>query len=188
MENRPWQQLLYGVPLMFAPTKATEFRYDVIGEYDRAAAETNTNAGGIDMTERTFTYPKAKLLETIKENRKNHHAAFEAALEAYRAKVIEVLEEQLEAARKGERIPRGHQLTQPMNMTKEYDHVIAMLEMTLEQEVELSHQEFAHYVLDQWHWKSQFANTASSYLCGFTAEGDLPATDDKRFGRALDVD
>jgi hypothetical protein len=174
------------------PVDSDEFCYDVIGEYNRAMAEAETNitVGGLDMSKRTFTYPKSKLLEEIKKNRENHREAFELALEAYKKEVIRVLEEQLEQARAGERIPRGHSLVQPMDMTREYDHIILMLEMTTEQEIELTDGEFAQYVMDRWHWKQQFAGTASAYLGNFASEGDLPATDpkDKRFGRALDVD
>jgi len=145
--------------------------YDVIAEH--------ANTGDETMSERTFTYKVDELLAKIIENRDNHKNAFEAALKAYESKVVEVLADMLERARKGERVEHHIGLHMPQNMTKEYNQIIAMLEMTCEDEIDLTRREFCQYVLDQWHWKGQFAATASAYIC----EGDLPA-----YGRALETD
>jgi len=155
--------------------------YNVIEEYD------NVTTGGIMNNNKVFSFPKDKLIEEITKNRDNHRAAFEAALGAYRDEVIKVLKEQLDQAERGERIPRGHGLTCPQDMTREYNQILAILDMTTDDEIELTQQEFACYVLDQWHWKQQFATTANSYLCNWTVEGELPPTE-QRFGRALDTE
>jgi hypothetical protein len=121
-----------------------------------------------------------KLLEKVKENRDNHRAVFEAALEVFKVKVVEELEAMLERARKGERVAHSHGLMQPMDMTREYDQAIAMLEMSVDEEIEVTHQEFAQFVLDQWHWKQQFVTSNAAY---FADSGrDIGAT-----GQALDT-
>ena len=55
-------------------------------------------------------------------------------------------------------------LDAPINQIKEYDRAIKMLEMSVDNDITLSEQEFAEYVLDDWHWKNQFTLTNSAYL------------------------
>ncbi len=138
----------------------------------------------------SVTIKKVELLEKVKENRGNHRAVFERAIIVFRKKVIDELEASLERAKKGERIARMHSLVQPMDMTQEYDQAIAMMEMSVDEEIELTHQEFACYVLDRWHWKSQFTASNRGYveeynrLTEYHSEGELPAQE--RYGSALD--
>jgi hypothetical protein len=138
---------------------------------------------------KTVKVEVAPLLEKVKENRSNHRMVFEQALIVYKKKVIEELEDSLARAKKGERVTRFSSLTQPMDMTDEYDQAIAMLEMSVDKEVEISSSEFACFVLDKWHWKSQFATSNRGYveeynrLPEFTQEGERPAN----YGRALDT-
>ena len=134
---------------------------------------------------------KGKLLEVVQKNRDNHRAVFERAIVVYKAKVIEELEASLVRAREGERVERFHSLTRPVDMTREYDQVIAMLEMSVDEEITLTNVEFAHYVLDRWSWKGQFASSNRAYVeeynmlpSKFTTEGELPARES--YGRALD--
>lgn len=161
-----WQFSLYGAPTLWHP--------DV-------PSETFINGEELDMHQRTFTFKKNDLIKAITENRNNHRAAFEAALKAYRDEVIETLENQLDQAKRGDRIPRGHGLVCPMDMTKEYDQILDILDMTTDEEIELSQQEFGQYVLDQWNWKTQFANSTCAYLENTGAELDS-------FGNALKID
>lgn len=136
----------------------------------------------------TVTVRKGLLLEKVKENRKNHRAVFETALIVFKKKVIEELEAGLERARAGERVARYHGLTTPVDMTREYDQAIAMLEMSVDEEIKLTNLEFGCYVLDHWSWKSQFSSSNRAYieeynrLPKFTQEGELPPD----YGRALD--
>lgn len=137
---------------------------------------------------KTVKVKVAPLLEKIEENRGNHRTVFEQALIVYKRKVIEELEASLARAKEGERITRYSTLTQPMDMTDEYDQAVAMLKMSVDEEVVLTNSEFACFVLDKWQWKSQFASSNRGYveeynrLPEFTQEGERPAN----YGRALD--
>jgi len=106
----------------------------------------------------------AELLKIVKENREQHRATFEEALEGYRKEAIVQLELMLEEARRGKRIRRSVTLIEPMDQTKDYDRVIRMLELTVDEEVDLTASEFAQYVQDDWVWKEQFAGSTMSYL------------------------
>lgn len=106
---------------------------------------------------------KAKLIETLTQNRSNHRKIFEEALEGYRRTVITELERRLEDAKANKKVSLYIQLTQPVDQTKDYDRVLGMLNLSLDTEIELSEQDFAAYVMDDWGWKKQFITSNAFY-------------------------
>ena len=111
----------------------------------------------------TVTIKKIKLLEKIRINRDNHHKGFLEATKAYRLEAIEVLDQALEDARAGRRIITSTSLVQPVDMTKEYDQIIMMLKMSVDEEIELSNTEFQNYVMDDWSWSGAVGASNSAY-------------------------
>lgn len=103
------------------------------------------------------------LLGKIKSNREAHRAIFEEATIGYRKAVIAELDSMIADAKAGKRIRHSINLIEPMDQTKEYDRVISMLEMSIDESVELEQHEFAQYVLDDWHWKGQFMASNMHY-------------------------
>src|SRR3954468_2858379 len=101
-------------------------------------------------------FNKEQVLERLRENRANHEKIFLEAQEGFKAAVIKELEARLEAARKGQGISRYLNLAEPVNQLKDYDRAIAMLEMSLDEEIELDEKQFAQYMQDDWSWKGQF--------------------------------
>jgi len=110
-----------------------------------------------------ITVKKQDLLTALKKNLETHRATFLDALEGYKASVIEELELSLKEAKAGKRYRKIIQFEEPWDHTKEYKRVIAMLEMSISEEVKISEMEFAQYVLDDWGWKEQFATVTSGY-------------------------
>lgn len=104
-----------------------------------------------------------KVLERLRENRQNHRAIFEEALEGYRKSVIETLEQQLARAKGGKKINAYIQFQQPEDHTTDYDRIIAMLELGNETEIELNERDFAQYMLDDWGWQEQFLTSNRMY-------------------------
>ena len=105
----------------------------------------------------------AKLRETVRANRDNHRAIYEESFKKYRDMAIAELERMLADAKAGKKIRRSVHLTPPMNQTKDYDRVLKMLDMTTDDVVELSEDDFAQYVMDEWRWKEQFTQVNSTY-------------------------
>ncbi len=105
---------------------------------------------------------KKELLTTIQANRATHRQEFEAALEGYRTHVVAELERTLMEARRGQTI-RGVSFTVPSDHTDDYDRAIRMLEMSVDEEIEISQHDFAQYVMDDWSWKRDFLTTNSLY-------------------------
>ena len=55
-------------------------------------------------------------------------------------------------------------LPEPEDHTDDYDRVIMMAHMSVDDTITLSEDEFAMYVMDQWRWKQDFAETTLRYL------------------------
>lgn len=111
----------------------------------------------------TVKVKKSELLQKLKHNRAEHRAIFNEASAEFRKQVIKVLDERLADAREGKRIMLRINLTQPMDQTEEYDQAIAMCEMSVDDEIELSYDNFRNYVLDKWRWREQFIASNSEY-------------------------
>lgn len=92
------------------------------------------------------------LLAAIKVNRDEHVTLFDRAQIGYRKAVIEALEERLLDAKHGKPIVRGMALPEPQNHTQDYDRIIRMLSMSVEETIEISESEFDMYVMDNWSW------------------------------------
>ena len=110
----------------------------------------------------TVKVKREELLTKVRANRDAHRELFLKAQEGYRKLVIEELDRMLEDARKGRPIQRSVTLTEPSNHIKDYDRVITMLEMSVDDTITLDAHDFDRYVMDNWDW-SRFAlatNTA----------------------------
>lgn len=111
----------------------------------------------------TVRIGKGELLEIVQGNRDEHRKIFEEALEGWKRKVTQELERAYEDAKAG-RDWRGHVvITRPEDHTAEYDHVIRLLELSLDDELELSARDFSQYVMDRWGWQGAFLATANQY-------------------------
>lgn len=115
---------------------------------------------------RTTKVDKAKLIKILADNRREHHEVFLEAQANYRKAAIKLLDEQLQAARDARpfELRRLVQLTAPEDHTKDYDRNIAMLQMSVDEQIELTEPEFQHYVQDEWSWSQSWAVSNISYV------------------------
>lgn len=114
-----------------------------------------------------------ELLKTIRENREQHCQDYLEAMEGYREAFAEALREaasiiavrQARLEEEGSVNPKAiaFELTRPESHEKDYDQVICMLEMSVDDELEISSDEFACYVMDDWDWKVRFESVTSNY-------------------------
>lgn len=86
------------------------------------------------------------------------------AQEGYREEVVAELDRMLSDARNGKPIKRAIALPEPIDHTRDYDRVIAMLEMSVDEDIELMSHEFDQYVLDNWQWKELAFLTNTQYV------------------------
>lgn len=108
-------------------------------------------------------YRKQNLVDIMTKNRAEHRAVFERACENYRNAVITALDKALDDAKKGRKIHASIYFTEPVEHTRDYDRVLRMLDLTVEEEIELKEDDFAKYVLDDWQWKQQFLTSNTAY-------------------------
>ena len=104
-----------------------------------------------------------ELRRVLIDNRNKHQRIFEEALDGYKKKVIEVLERTLEQARAGQRVHEHISIPRPVNQTHEYNRAIRMMEMSVDEQITLTTQEFDAYVMDRWMWKANFLLANSAY-------------------------
>jgi len=112
----------------------------------------------------TVRINKEEFIVRVRENRDNHRAVFEAALEGYRLRMQTELERRLHDLRKGRKINQHLGLPEPEDHTDDYDRVLTMAEMSVDEIIELEADDFAMYVMDQWRWKQSFADSTAWYL------------------------
>lgn len=109
------------------------------------------------------TVKKADLIAKVSANRAKHRAIFEEAVEGYRIKVVAILEDHIEQIEQGH-VQRVYvSLPEPSDHTGDYDRVLAMLDMSIDDDIEIDDVSFGKYVMDDWTWKNEFIGTNAMY-------------------------
>lgn len=111
---------------------------------------------------KTVRVDKIELLRKVRENREKHIVEAKVARDDYQEAAVAKLQAMLDEAQSG-KIVSHFDVPEPRDHTDSYDRVIAMLEMSEDQTVDLSHQEFDRYVRDKWEWKRDFDVVNASY-------------------------
>lgn len=106
---------------------------------------------------------KDNLLEELQTNRENHREIYEEALEGYKDKVRAELENYLQRVENGDVLSIRVNLPRPEDHTDDYDRAIKMVQMSVDDELELTENEFAQYVMDDWGWKQSFTASTAMY-------------------------
>lgn len=110
------------------------------------------------------TVKKPELLEALKANREKHIAEYREALQGYRDKVrarlVVLLDEVVTADE--DWLPTIA-YPRPTSHVDDYDRVIRMLTMSVEDQISIREDQFACYVLDDWHWKGDHRAVSSAY-------------------------
>lgn len=107
---------------------------------------------------------KSRLIEIIRVNREKHQAQYRQAQEGFVTLCVQTLEREAQAYREGKREPLSISERPPEDHTREYDRAAKMLEMSVEETITLSAQDFDQFVMDDWQWKHQWLIGNSKYL------------------------
>lgn len=109
---------------------------------------------------------RTDLLEKVQANRSAHRSEFIKAQEGYRKIVIEELDKALRDARENRGIRTVIALQPPQDHTEDYDKVIAMLQMSVDEIIEIEEDDFNCYVMDNWQWSAHAKFLNSTYAAG----------------------
>ncbi len=97
-----------------------------------------------------------RLLEIMVVNLKKHKEEYHESEIGYRKEVIKQLDKALSDAKTGKDIKTYFNINKPLNHIKDYKRVIKMLELSVDNQIELSSDEFESFVMDEWAWKVEF--------------------------------
>ena len=112
---------------------------------------------------KTVTVEKSELIKRVEKNRHDHRKIFEEAVEGYKKEAVKLLERHIKKILGGglERVYIS--LPEPEDHTADYDRVLEMLKMHIDEAVDIDEESFASYVMDDWSWKRQFLQTNAAY-------------------------
>lgn len=113
---------------------------------------------------REVTVTKEDLRSRVQHNRDEHRQVFEKALDIYRERILQHLEAKIAQVKKGEKIEHYIALPEPEDHTKDYERVLSMIDMSVDEQITLTSLEFAQYVMNDWPWRESFAANTGSYL------------------------
>lgn len=108
---------------------------------------------------------KYKLIETLKANLEKHVEAHKKALEVWRERAANKLQELSEKVRDGKvrSIDVMSISDVPTSYAPSYESVIDMLSYCDDVILELTSEDFSRYVQDKWEWKQSFLSNSSKY-------------------------
>lgn len=110
------------------------------------------------------TINQNELLVILRENRDTHKTEYEDAYAGYLETCIEALEKILKEFKNGKCETVEWTEFPPLTQVKDYDRVIRMLELSVDNEIELTSDEFANFVQDDWYWKENWTLANSNYI------------------------
>ena len=113
---------------------------------------------------RKVTINQTELLGILRENRDTHEREYNDAYAGYLTSCVESLEELVAEFKAKERETVQWTEFPQQSQVKDYDRVIRMLELSVDDEIELTSEEFANYVQDEWHWKDNWTISNSNYI------------------------
>jgi hypothetical protein len=109
------------------------------------------------------TVNKLELLNKLMSNRETHKKMYDEAYIGFRKELVKKLERMTADAVEGKPYMKYVGLDAPEDHTKEYDRIISMLQMSVNETIIVTEVEFNQFVLDEWNWKGQFAATNALY-------------------------
>lgn len=106
---------------------------------------------------------REELLDKVQRNRDNHVEEVREAQEGMLEDIAAYHAEEIARIKAGKSFDTRINFPEPEDHTDDYDQVIAMLEMSVDEEITLSNHEFGQYVMDNWQWKDAHLRTQVMY-------------------------
>jgi hypothetical protein len=125
----------------------------------------------------------AALKAILEKNRAEHETIYLKAMEKYREAKKELEEFNASIKRKLEKLQDKYKgmaqgvqfyygLPKPEKHLADYDRIIKILSLETHSEIELTEQEVAMYVQNEWKWSDAFNTTSTAYLATALPEPD----------------
>jgi hypothetical protein len=115
-----------------------------------------------------ITVDKTVLLEAVKNNRQEHIANYNAAMEVYEKECEDALVDRLHKLQAGEAGDPSSYLSfsvdTPVTYAHVYDRLIAMLDMTEAISLTINGEQYRNWIEDEWDWSSRYYASTMSKL------------------------
>jgi len=107
-----------------------------------------------------------ELRQKVIENKKKHKELVEKSIQGYLKAIEKELKYLLKEVLKEKEVNfrELYRLQPPIDKTDEYETALLMLNMSTEDEVELTHDDFMRLVQDKWSWTDQMLTNNTRYL------------------------
>jgi len=107
-----------------------------------------------------------ELRQKVVENKKKHKELVEKSTQGYLKAIEKELKYLLKEVLKEKEVNfrELYRLQPPINKIEEYDTALLMLDMSTEDEVELTQDDFMKLVQDKWSWTDQVFSNNTRYL------------------------
>ena len=103
------------------------------------------------------------MINTMTLNRAKHVEDYNLAVKEYKVQLVAELKRLTSLAIEGHDVNHEINLTKPKSYQSVYDESIEMFEMTSEDQIALTHDEWRQLVQDKWTWRHDFETNTSHY-------------------------
>ena len=115
---------------------------------------------------------KVDLIKILKENRDLHAKQFEEATVGYKLAVEIALKKKLKSVKAGEEFDLYfYDLSKPESHINEYDNVIGILEISTEDIIPISMEEYLKYYKNEWSWSKSWTTNNAPYATLYNVSG-----------------
>jgi hypothetical protein len=116
---------------------------------------------------KTIRIQKAKLVEILQQNSAKHAAAFVEAAEAWRTAQRDKLHVAIAVLNSHEQAAsfnfHAWHLPKPETHLEDYGRALRKLELSADDVIELTDEEYRQFVEDEWAWKRAFDHLVGTY-------------------------
>lgn len=121
----------------------------------------------MNIRQRSVNVSRTELLAKLKENLEAHRREYQEALVEFKARLVEDLKLAHKKVNKVENVEDlknfSFDIQFPQNHEKDYEEVIEMLEMSVDEHINLDSESFKAYIKNEWNWQHHFRAAKMAY-------------------------
>lgn len=114
--------------------------------------------------EMTVNVNRKTLLVALNNNKGKHESDYKSAKKGFIKLLEEELERKLESLRRGDEVKLDFENHKPESHVKEYEDIIGMLELSVDDNVELTYAQYKQFYNDEWDWKRHWSASNAAYI------------------------